>query len=102
MRRWDRLLDMYMEDYRARGVSDASVSYTKSWLERWGSISELGVTPVPPKRKNSWLDTRCGSQPYYWASRTEIASQLAKAQLSESTSACSRTVCVAFSCLSGG
>jgi site-specific recombinase XerD len=36
MRRWDRLLDSYMDEYRARGVSAASVAYTESRLCRWG------------------------------------------------------------------
>ena len=53
MRRWDRLLDLYMEEYRARGVSRASVDCTESRLERWGrwlkkrrprvSIEQVGV-----------------------------------------------------------
>jgi hypothetical protein len=38
MRRWDRLLDVYvyLDEYRARGVSGASVAYRESRLERWG------------------------------------------------------------------
>jgi site-specific recombinase XerD len=36
MRRWDRLLDSYMEEYRARGVSRESVAYTQARLDRWG------------------------------------------------------------------
>ena len=53
MRRWDRLLDIYMEEYRARGVSEATVGHTESRLERWGrwlkkrrprvSIEQIGV-----------------------------------------------------------
>lgn len=53
MRRWDRLLDIYMDEYRARGVSEASIAYTESRLERWGrwlkkrrprvSIEHIGV-----------------------------------------------------------
>ncbi|HXC95398.1 MAG TPA: tyrosine-type recombinase/integrase [Edaphobacter sp.] len=37
MRRWDRLLDIYMEEYRARGVSEGTIGHTESRLERWGS-----------------------------------------------------------------
>jgi len=37
MRRWDRLLDSYMEEYRARGVSVASVANTEARLSRWGT-----------------------------------------------------------------
>jgi len=36
MRRWDRLVDSYLEEYRARGVSDAVVSHTASRLAAWG------------------------------------------------------------------
>lgn len=53
MRRWDRLLDIYMEEYRARGVSEATVGHTESRLLRWGrwlkkrrprvSIEQIGV-----------------------------------------------------------
>jgi len=53
MRRWDRLLDIYMDEYRARGVSEASIAYTESRLGRWGrwlkkrrprvSIEDIGV-----------------------------------------------------------
>jgi site-specific recombinase XerD len=36
MRRWDRLLDSYMEEYAARGVSKESVAMSTGRLERWG------------------------------------------------------------------
>lgn len=36
MRRWDRLVDAYVEEYRARGVSEQSVAYTQARLDRWG------------------------------------------------------------------
>jgi len=36
MRRWDHLLDRYIEEYRARGVSSQSVAYTEARLIRWG------------------------------------------------------------------
>ena len=36
MRRWDRLVDSYIEEYRARGVSAASVAMNTARLERWG------------------------------------------------------------------
>ena len=53
MRRWDRLVDLYMDEYRARGLSRASVAYTECRLDRWGrwlkkrrprvSIEHIGV-----------------------------------------------------------
>jgi len=36
MRRWDRLLDAYVEEYRARGVCSQSVACTHARLDRWG------------------------------------------------------------------
>ena len=36
MRRWDRLKDSYMEEYRARGLSEQTVECTESRLDRWG------------------------------------------------------------------
>lgn len=36
MRRWDRLVDSYIEEYRARGVGSASVAMNARRLERWG------------------------------------------------------------------
>jgi hypothetical protein len=33
MRRWDRLQDSYMEEYRARGLSPETVAYTESRLD---------------------------------------------------------------------
>ena len=36
MRRWDRFLDSYMEQYRARGICEATVQHTRSRLEQWG------------------------------------------------------------------
>ena len=36
MRRWDRLLDSYLEEYRARGACQETVSATDGRLERWG------------------------------------------------------------------
>lgn len=36
MRRWDRLLDSYVEEYRARGICAETVDHTQARLERWG------------------------------------------------------------------
>lgn len=36
MRRWDRLVDTYVEEYRASGVSAQSVGYAQARLDRWG------------------------------------------------------------------
>lgn len=36
MRRWDRLQDAYVEEYRARGLSEQTVAYTEARLDRWG------------------------------------------------------------------
>lgn len=36
MRRWDRFVDGYVEEYRVRGLSAQSVEYTQARLDRWG------------------------------------------------------------------
>ena len=36
MRRWDRLVDSYMEGYRARGVGAGSVTHAAARLDAWG------------------------------------------------------------------
>src|SRR5882757_8095125 len=45
MRRWDRLLDSYVEEYRARGVSAQSVAYTEARLNRWGRYRARNYDP---------------------------------------------------------
>ena len=37
MRRWDRLVEAYMEEYRARGTCEATVAHTAARLMRWGT-----------------------------------------------------------------
>lgn len=37
MRRWDRLVDAYMEEYRGRGTCEATVGHTAARLARWGA-----------------------------------------------------------------
>lgn len=37
MRRWDRFLDMYMEQFAARGIGEETVKMTRGRLERWGN-----------------------------------------------------------------
>jgi len=37
MRRWDRLVDAYIEEYAARGICTASVAHTEARLRQWGS-----------------------------------------------------------------
>jgi site-specific recombinase XerD len=36
MRRWDRLVDAYMEEYCGRGICEATVAHTAARLTRWG------------------------------------------------------------------
>jgi site-specific recombinase XerD len=36
MRRWDRLVEGYIEEYRARGIGEATVAHTASRLTAWG------------------------------------------------------------------
>lgn len=56
MRRWARLQDSYMEEYRARGLSPETVACTESRLDRWGRwlkkrrprvvIEQIGVEAI--------------------------------------------------------
>lgn len=36
MRRWDRLVEGYLEEYRARGICEATVAHTTARLTDWG------------------------------------------------------------------
>ncbi len=36
MRRWDRLVERYIEEHRARGIGEATVAHAASRLNRWG------------------------------------------------------------------
>jgi site-specific recombinase XerD len=36
MRRWDRLVETYIEEYHARGISEQTVAHTAARLDRWG------------------------------------------------------------------
>ena len=47
MRRWDRLLDSYMEEYRARGVSPQTDSVHGSSAEQVGAVAQ---GPAPQDR----------------------------------------------------
>lgn len=58
MRRWDRLVDGYMEEYRARGVSPQSVAYTQARLDRWGRWLKRRRPRVAIERIDAELLTR--------------------------------------------
>lgn len=58
MRRWDRLLDLYIEQYRARGISDGSVRIVASRLDRWGRWLKQRRPRVSIERIDAELITR--------------------------------------------
>jgi site-specific recombinase XerD len=58
MRRWDRLLDSYIEEYRARGVSAESVAMNTARLERWGLWLKARRPRVGIERIDAELITR--------------------------------------------
>ena len=58
MRRWDRLLDAYIEEYRARGVSAESVRMNAARLERWGAWLKQRRPRVSIERIDAELITR--------------------------------------------
>lgn len=58
MKRWDRLVELYIEEYRARGVSPESVSFTQARLERWGRWLKRRRPRVAIERIDAELLTR--------------------------------------------
>jgi site-specific recombinase XerD len=58
MRRWDRLLEAYVEEYRARGVSRESVTYTQARLDRWGRWLKWRRPRIGIERIDAELITR--------------------------------------------
>jgi len=58
MRRWDRLVDSYIEEYRARGVSAASVAMNTARLDRWGRWLKARRPRVAIERIDSESITR--------------------------------------------
>jgi len=58
MRRWDRLVDGYVEEYRARGVSPATIAYTVARLDRWGRWLKQRRPRVAIERIDADLITR--------------------------------------------
>jgi integrase/recombinase XerC len=58
MRRWDRLLDWYIEEYRARGVSGASVAMNAARLDRWGRWLKARRPRVGIERIDAEMITR--------------------------------------------
>jgi site-specific recombinase XerD len=58
MRRWDRLVDGYIEEYRARGINPATVAHTAATLDRWGRWLKQRRPRVAIERIDADLITR--------------------------------------------
>jgi site-specific recombinase XerD len=58
MRRWDRLVDGYIEEYRARGINPATVAHTAAALDRWGRWLKQRRPRVAIERIDADLITR--------------------------------------------
>lgn len=58
MRRWDRLVDSYAEEYRARGMSEATVAMAVARLDRWGRWLKQRRPRVMIERIDAELITR--------------------------------------------
>jgi site-specific recombinase XerD len=58
MRRWDRLLDSYIEEYRARGVCAESVAMNAARLDRWGRWLKARRPRVGIERIDAEMITR--------------------------------------------
>ena len=63
MRRWDRLVDSYMEEYRARGVSPQTIAYTEARLNRWGRWLKgrrprIGIEEIDAETLTQYIEKR--------------------------------------------
>ena len=58
MKRWDRLVDAYIEEYRARGIGAATINHTGARLDRWGSWLKQRRPRVSIERIDADLITR--------------------------------------------
>jgi len=58
MRRWDRLVEIYIEGYAARGINPASVQATRSRLVRWGQWLKQRRPRVSVEQIDAALITR--------------------------------------------
>ena len=58
MRRWDRLVETYIEGYRARGIGDETVATTAARLDRWGRWLKQRRPRVAIERIDADLITR--------------------------------------------
>jgi integrase/recombinase XerC len=58
MRRWDRLVEGYIEEYRARGINPATVAHTAAALDRWGRWLKQRRPRVSIERIDADLITR--------------------------------------------
>jgi site-specific recombinase XerD len=76
MRRWDRLLDTYMEEYRARGVSVETVMATEARLERWGRWLKKRRPRVAIERIDVQLITRYMASCASFRSKSTVYSTL--------------------------
>ena len=53
MKRWDRLVDAYVEEYRARGIGEATINHTGARLDRSGLWLKQRRPRVPIERIDS-------------------------------------------------
>ena len=58
MRRWDRFVGLYIDQYRARGIGVATVAHTVARLERWGRWLEQSRPRVSIEQIDAELITR--------------------------------------------
>lgn len=58
MRRWDRFVDGYIEEYRARGINPATVAHTAAALDRWGRWLKQRRPRISIERIDAGLITR--------------------------------------------
>lgn len=78
MRRWDRLLELYIEGYAARGINPDTVKATRSRLVRWGEWLKRRRPRVAIERIDAALITRYIESSSSFRSKATVYSTLSQ------------------------
>jgi len=78
MRRWDRLLEMYIEGYAARGINPDTVRATRGRLVRWGEWLKRRRPRVAIERIDAALITRYIESSSSFRSKATVYSTLSQ------------------------
>ena len=78
MHRWDRLVERYIEEYRARGRCEATIEITRQTLDKWGAWLKrrkprVHLESVEPQLFVDYLEARSS-----FRAKTTVYSHLSK------------------------